>query len=412
MIDAKLDKRRKGFYGPPVGKEVVIFVDDLNMPQLEKYGAQPPIELLRQYMDHGGWYDNSTGEWIFRNMMDCLFVCAMGQPGGGRNHITPRFSRHYNVVSVTDLEDQTLSSIFKSLLHFFLKTDNFPNEVVKLEDAVISSTLDIYRTSIDHLLPTPTKSHYTFNLRDFARVIQGVTLMRSKTLVATNDVCKGYVRLWSHEIMRVFGDRLTEHKDREWFLNYLKGVVQKNFGEDMDEIFAHLGRGQGESVGVEEFRKCFYGDYMSPENVDRETEPGKLFYEEVKDVPALMLRMEEYLSDYNALSKSPMNLAIFLYAMEHISRICRCLKQPGAHVMCAGVGGSGRQSLSRLATFICSMKCFQIAVSKSYTTVEWHEDLKKFCRTAGAEGNQCVFLFSDTQIKDCLLYTSPSPRDR
>ena len=400
MIDAKLDKRRKGFYGPPVGKEVVIFVDDLNMPQLEKYGAQPPIELLRQYMDHGGWYDNSTGEWIFRNMMDCLFVCAMGQPGGGRNHITPRFSRHYNVVSVTDLEDQTLSSIFKSLLHFFLKTDNFPNEVVKLEDAVISSTLDIYRTSIDHLLPTPTKSHYTFNLRDFARVIQGVTLMRSKTLVATNDVCKGYVRLWSHEIMRVFGDRLTEHKDREWFLNYLKGVVQKNFGEDMDEIFAHLGRGQGESVGVEEFRKCFYGDYMSPENVDRETEPGKLFYEEVKDVPALMLRMEEYLSDYNALSKSPMNLAIFLYAMEHISRICRCLKQPGAHVMCAGVGGSGRQSLSRLATFICSMKCFQIAVSKSYTTVEWHEDLKKFCRTAGAEGNQCVFLFSDTQIKE------------
>merc|ERR1719379_1136340 len=60
----------------------------------------------------------------------------MGQPGGGRNHITPRFSRHYNVVSVTDLEDQTLSSIFKSLLHFFLKTDNFPNEVVGLQKEV------------------------------------------------------------------------------------------------------------------------------------------------------------------------------------------------------------------------------------------------------------------------------------
>jgi dynein heavy chain len=163
-----MEKRRKGIYGPPTGKKFVIFVDDLNMPKKEEWGAQPPIELLRQFMDHQGWYNRAEKEKPFKKIEDIIFISAMGPPGGGRSAITARLQRHFNFLTYTNLGKESITMI------------GFSDGVKKIVESVVESTQSVYNSVAENLKPTPSKSHYTFNLRDISKIFQGVCAAEAK----------------------------------------------------------------------------------------------------------------------------------------------------------------------------------------------------------------------------------------
>ncbi|XP_053350493.1 dynein axonemal heavy chain 3 [Clarias gariepinus] len=385
IIMAKLDRRRKGVFGPPPGKKCIVYVDDLNMPAKEVYGAQPPIELLRQWIDHQHWYDKKDTSRL--DIVDVLFISAMAPPGGGRNDITGRFTRHLNIISIDSFDDETLSKIFTSITDWHFST-GFDASLCRLGKILVQATMAVYKDAIKSFLPTPSKSHYIFNLRDFARVIKGV-LLCPHTHIQDGDKL---IRLWIHEVYRVFYDRLIDSKDRETFFNIVRERTSTCFKHSLDKLLCHLS--PNGKVSDESIRSLIFGDYATPDLDANRT------YDEIRDLQSLTGIMENQLQEFNSLSTAPMSLVMFQFAIEHISRICRVLKQDNGHLLLVGIGGSGRSSSAKLATFISQYKLFQIELTKNYGRAEWRDDLKRVMTKAGVEGEKTTFLLGDGQLKD------------
>ncbi|XP_010633543.1 dynein heavy chain 6, axonemal [Fukomys damarensis] len=372
IIESKLERKRKNILGAPGNKQVVIFVDDLNMPRLDRYGSQPPIELLRQYQDFGGFYDRNKLFW--KDIQDVTIVSACAPPGGGRNPVTPRFIRHFSMLCLPMPSEHSMKQIFQAILNGFLS--DFQPAVKQTASNIVEASVEIYnRMSID-LLPTPAKSHYVFNLRDLSKCVQGILQCDSGTIREEIQI----FRLFCHECQRVFHDRLINNEDKQYFHVILTEMANKHFGI---------------AIGLEYFlnKPIIFGDFIKfgIEKADR-------IYDDMPDVEKIANVLQDYLDDYNLINPKEVKLVFFQDAIEHVSRIARMIRQERGNALLVGVGGTGKQSLTRLAAHICGYKCLQIELTRGYNYDTFHEDLRKLYKMAGVEDRNMVFLFTDTQI--------------
>ena len=373
MVESKLEKKRGVAIQPPSNKEGILFIDDINMPERDYYGSQPPIELLRQLVSMEGLYERPGLAW--NDIKHVTLLGAGGPDGGGRVPVTPRFLRFLFNVELTPPDDHTMFNIFHSILQPFF--DPFVESVRNVVQKIVNASVDAYTAVTQNFLPTPDKSHYMFNLRDLTNVVQGI--MRAKPdSVSTPQVLE---KLWLHENVRVYSDRLVCDEDRKQLQDILTGTMKKRLGADLsaEDVF------EG---------PLLFSDYLRGFVADNER-----FYEEVPSYEKARKVLEDYLEEYHFTRRNQSDTILFFdSAVQHITRISRILRQPRGHAVLVGVAGTGKRTLARFASFVSECDLAEIEVTDHYTIDNFREDLQKLYVKCGCGGKATAFVISDTQL--------------
>ncbi|XP_074463065.1 dynein axonemal heavy chain 10 [Larus michahellis] len=371
-LETNVEKRTKDTYGPPMGKRLIVFMDDMNMPRVDEYGTQQPIALLKLLLEKGFLYDRGK-EMNCKLLRDLDFIAAMGKAGGGRNEVDPRFISLFSVFNIPFPSEQSLNLIYASILKGH--TVMFNESVSAISDKITVCTLELYKMIIRDLPPTPSKFHYIFNLRDLSRVYNGLILTTPERFPTVTQM----VRVWRNECLRVFHDRLINEADKALVQGHVKNLIEENFRDDLEYAMRD---------------PILFGDFRMALS---EGEPR--IYEDIQDYDAAKALFQEILEEYNEVNVK-MNLVLFDDALEHLIHVHRIIRMDHGHALLIGVGGSGKQSLTRLAAYTAGCEVFEIVLSRGYGENNFREDLKNLYQKLGIENKSMVFLFTDAHVAE------------
>ena len=345
-------------------KWLVLFCDEINLPDYDKYGTQRVISFLRQIVERNGFYRKSDQQFVRLERVQIVGACNP-PTDPGRKPMTERFLRHVPVVYVDYPAPQSLIQIYGTFNRAMLR---LVPDLRTYSDPLTAAMVDLFTQSQERFTQD-MQPHYVYSPREMSRWVRGI----AEALKPLESLSvEGLVRVWAHEALRLFHDRLVYDEERNWTETKIDEIAVKHFPNiDRQEALK---------------RPILFSNWLSKDYVpvDREELRDyvkarlRVFYEEELDVP----------------------LVLFNSVLDHVLRIDRIFRQPQGHLLLIGTSGSGKTTLSRFVAWMNGLSVFQVKVHRKYTGENFDDDLRNVLRRAGCKGEKIAFIMDESNVLD------------
>lgn len=353
---------------------LVFFCDEINLPRPDQYGTQGIISFLRQILEQKGFWRTKDKLWIRLERIHFVGACNPATDVG-RWTLTSRFTKYNHILFVDYPSEISLRQIYGTFISGILKT---VPALTGYKESLTEGMIDVYLRS-QQKFENKDQSHYIYSPRELTRWCRGLLdAIRSLDFLSLD----GLVRVWAHEALRLFSDRLSEQSERDWTFSMICDVAKHHF-PIVDEKAAL----QGPFL----FSNWISRNYMP---VDRS---------QLKDF------LKERLKTFGE-EEVEVNLALYDDLLDHVLRIDRVFRQPQGHLILIGASGSGKvicskvwhcllkTTLSRFVAWMNGMKVFQLKVHRKYSQEDFDFDLKEVLRCAGFKSQKVCFIMDESNI--------------
>lgn len=404
-LEDMTEKKMGSNYGPKNCNLLMVFVDDINMPEINTWGDQITNEIVRQVVELSQVYDLAK-PGLRKELKGLVYMAAMSHPSGGKNDIPNRLKRHFSIFNVPLPEESIIQTIFGTIFEGRFCNPNYPSSVQDVAKMLTTMSIRFWEAIGKRMLPTPDKFHYFFNLRDLSAITQGVMLAgmysdpdrpdkraQSQPWEVISDPLI-LLRIWKHECSRVFSDKLNSVVDKKWFDQNIQDCISDHLsGTPYKEL-------------IEQLREPIYMcNFLRDAIIDPETgeiaEPPPRLYEPAPSINTIQDRLMTAMQAHNETPigrVKKLNLVLFEAALKNVCRISRGLSLPRGNLLLVGVGGSGKQSLARLAAFVNNQDYATLVISKGFGVNQLFDAIREQYMNAATK-RSVTMLFTDNEIK-------------
>lgn len=349
------------------GKWTVLFCDEINLPAPDAYGTQTAIAFLRQLIEKRGFWRPKDHLWVETESIQ--FVGACNDPKDpGRHPLPMRLMRHVNLVMLDYPSRTSLLQIYSAFNHAILK---FSPDLQGFENSLTVAMIDVYGV-IKNAFLSSKAPHYIFSPRELTRWCRGMlNALQSISYTQIDDL----VRLWYHEGLRLFYDRLIDTSDRDMCKTFFKEVALKHF------VHVNLEESMKEPV--------LYSEWLSSQ------------YESVNK-QSLQQFVEQRLRVFSE-EENEVDLIIYDEFLDYALRIDRVLRQHQGHMILVGSHTSGKTTLTKFVAWINGLKIHQLRVNSKYTIADFEDYLRDILVRCAKGEKVCLLIDQSTITETAFL---------